>query len=289
MVTGNKPTYSHRDPLLDHLDKDLLHTSIRIGPDGCSFSILELESKTYLGLEHYDFSPAIHPDQMGDMLREILQDSIFFTENMPSVSLSLDHQLSVVIPEALFIPEKASDYLQIAVLSNHTNQVKWEKLRNTDTYIVYYLPELIERHLKDFFKHIQIHHFSSTIIDSALRINKLENNTQFLVHHSGHRFQIIYSNQKQLLFYNDYEYSSSEDYIYFLLYAMKQIGLSPEDTPVILTGEIDRKSTIYDICYKYIRNLSFSARPKELKYSYVLKDLPEQYHFNLYNQYLCES
>lgn len=289
MVTGNKPTYSHRDPLLDHIDKELLHTSIRIGPDGCSFSILNLESKTYLGLEHYDFSPAIHPDQMGDMLRSILQDSVFFQGTITSVSLSLDHPLAVLIPEALFIPEKASEYLQIAAISNNTKQVHWEKLKNTDAYIVYYLPKGIKRHLEDFFNNIQIQHFSSTVIDSALRINKAENNTQFLVHHSGHRFQIIYSNQKQLLFYNDYAYSSPEDYIYFLLYAMKQIGLSPEDTPVILTGEIDRKSTIYDICYKYIRNINFGTRPKELSYSYVLKDLPEQYHFNLYNQYLCES
>lgn len=289
MVTGNKPTYSYRDPLLDHLNKELLHTSIRIGPDGCSFCILNLESKTYLGLEHYDFSPPIHPDQMGDVLRNILEDSIFFQNKMSSVSLDIDHQLSVIIPEALFIPEKAADYLQVAVLGKKTNQLAWEKLRNTDAYVVYYLPKVIKQHLEDFFKNIHIHHFSSTIIDSVVRINKAENNKQLLVHHSGHRFQLIYSDQKQLLFYNDYAYSSTEDYIYFLLYAMKQLDLSPESTPIVLIGEVDRNSKLYDICYKYIRNISFGNRPKELHYSYVLKDLAEQYHFNLYNQYLCES
>jgi len=53
-----------------------------------------------------------------------------------------------------------------------------------------------------------------------------------------------------------------------------------------MTGNIERKSTIFELISKYVKKITFGKRPKGLEYSYVFNELPEQFHFALLNQYL---
>ena len=58
------------------------------------------------------------------------------------------------------------------------------------------------------------------------------------------------------LLYNSFEYSSKEDFIYYILFAAEQLELNPEKFELQLLGHISKDDPLFKIAYKYIRNVS---------------------------------
>ncbi len=44
--------------------------------------------------------------------------------------------------------------------------------------------------------------------------------------------------------------------IYYVLFAIDQLKLNPEETPIVISGKITEEDEYYKIIYKYIRNVS---------------------------------
>ena len=56
--------------------------------------------------------------------------------------------------------------------------------------------------------------------------------------------------------YNSFDFSTKEDFIYYLLFTTEQLNLNPENFKVQLLGLISEDSEFFEIAYKYIRNVS---------------------------------
>jgi len=137
--------------------------------------------------------------------------------------------------------------------------------------------------------HPQIHHHSSVFIESLLLLNRQNiHPTQVFVQVHPGFFDLVVIHERKLHFYNTFAYSSSEDFIYFLLFTFEQLHLLPEQTPVTLSGEIQKNSAIYEIMFKYIRNLNFAAASSQVSDSYILQDMDAWLYQNLFNTILCE-
>ena len=66
--------------------------------------------------------------------------------------------------------------------------------------------------------------------------------------------ELTYFLKNKLMFYNRFNFTTKEDVIYYLLFAIDQLKLNPEEIPVVITGNISEDN--YKIIYKYIRNVS---------------------------------
>ena len=71
------------------------------------------------------------------------------------------------------------------------------------------------------------------------------------------------ANQK-LLLYNTFEYQTKEDFIYYLLFTAEQLQLNPEIFQLKLFGKISKENELYQIAYKYIRNVSLFFEHNDL-------------------------
>ena len=72
---------------------------------------------------------------------------------------------------------------------------------------------------------------------------------------------LVVKNQ-QLLLFNSFEYSTAEDFIYYLLFTCEQLQLSPETIAVYLLGLIDENSEYFKMAYKFIRNCNLLETDK---------------------------
>ena len=68
---------------------------------------------------------------------------------------------------------------------------------------------------------------------------------------------IVVLENKKLGFYNSFEYHSKQDFIYYVLFALEQLKIDPDKTPIHLLGDIHRDSELYQITYTYIRTIHF--------------------------------
>ena len=87
----------------------------------------------------------------------------------------------------------------------------------------------------------------------------------------GKFVQVIAIKNQKLVLYNSFDYQSSEDFIYYLLFVLDQLEINNETASINLTGEIKKDALIYSMLYKYIQNLSFGERPENLKFSYIFE------------------
>jgi preprotein translocase subunit SecA len=82
---------------------------------------------------------------------------------------------------------------------------------------------------------------------------------------------------------NRYDFKTQTDFIYFLLLCCDQLNIDREKTELVLSGEVDIESKIYDVCYRYFRFISFIRTPENLHFSRAFDIFPKHLHFNLYN------
>ena len=98
---------------------------------------------------------------------------------------------------------------------------------------------------------------------------------------------ILVCNEKGLQLFNTFKHQSAEDFIYYTLFVYEQLELNPDEIDCCLLGEIDKPSGIYDLTYKYIRNIRFIKRNENVQLSPVINQIPEHFYYPLLHQHLC--
>ncbi len=92
---------------------------------------------------------------------------------------------------------------------------------------------------------------------------------------------LIVREGRKLRFVNVFDYESADDLVYYLLFVIEELGLSPETAPLTLWGEIDAESEVFEKLYRYIRHLSIGGYPKGWQFSYEFDAVPESEYFGL--------
>lgn len=97
-------------------------------------------------------------------------------------------------------------------------------------------------------------------------------------------FDVVHFNaDKHLQIMNRYQYKNEADLIYYVLLYCDEMKLDREKLSLVLIGEVDVKSKIYDICFRYFSNISFIEAPQTISFTKAFDKYPKHLHFNLYN------
>lgn len=286
MVTGNKIQAS-----TDFFDTTQLrnahpkHRSIRINSDGLSFSILDLEKSLYLGIREYTFNPIDKPVELKKKVLEIIESDDLLTGQFRSSSYSLDFGNNTLVPQAFQSDKTDRELLDFLEPTLKSDQLGNDLIRAVEAHNLYPIPE-IDVHLLNGSARF---HSTTVFIDGMFRKWQSDKQTRLLVEVGSTHFNLLVLSDRKLTFFNRFEFRSREDFIYFILFSMEQLQLNPEDTPLTLYGELDKRSSLFEIAFKYIRFVDFGLRPDGFQYASVLDELPNHYYFSLFQQYLCVS
>lgn len=254
-----------------------------------SIALLDVKQNTYLGIEHYSFQDGTDFAQVEPTISEIIKNNAHLNKPYKSYSLALVHPKSTLIPTALYDPALKTDYFKINHTLDANDELLAEKLKYIDSHNIYSLNKNIKQLFLKKFVGINFLHHSSSLINNTLFKYKNASNTKIIVHVQATHMEIIAVQDKNLIFYNSFDYKSQEDFIYYILFVYDQLKLNPEEQEVELIGEINKKSNLYDILFKYIRFIKFGSRIESFKYHTNLDSLPSHFFYNLFNQYTCVS
>ena len=131
-------------------------------------------------------------------------------------------------------------------------------------------------------------HFSSVFIEClGINFRHLTEGKTVFVNVRDDSFDMVYFKDSKLVFYNLFRFRTKEDFIYFLLASVEQLGLNPETAEVVLSGMIEKDSGIFDMISRYIRSAGFIRRNDSLGYSHVLEEVSRHQYYVLFNAVLC--
>lgn len=262
------------------------HLSVQLSESGLAYTVLDIKRNKYLALKTFNWNASDLYSSCENAKKTIEKDEAL-KRTYKSASVSLVHNRSTLVPKGLFSEANKNEVLSFNHSLEKDEDAETDDLKTLEAKNVYAVPHCFRSFLKELKGNVKISHYSTPLIESVLMQNKNKPGKLVTVNVQPARLDVIISEGRKLIFYNSFAYRTSEDFIYYLLFACEQLKLNPENLELVIIGELERNSTIYSLFYKYIRNIKFGSRSESFEYSYKLNEVPTHYYHNLYNQYLC--
>jgi len=263
--------------------------SVQLLHDGFVYCILDIDQNKYIALESYSFPQLSNNDQLCNEYEKIITGLDFLKNDFKQIKIIYSDSKVTLIPAPLFEEKEKNTYLNFTENISEGFEINFDKLSNIDAYSVYAIPICIKNKLLEIFSKHRLYHYSGSLLENLLIQFKRQDAEKniFLNVQSSH-FEIIVLEGRKLLFYNSFSYKTPEEFIYFILFVFEQLNLNPENVELTVLGELSQEGPLYEILFKYIRNIKFMTRNDSFKYSEAFQKIPAHYFYNLLNLSLCE-
>jgi len=243
-----------------------LELSIQLSLSGLSFCILNKDSNTIIEVKEFRFEKSLNPLEVLDELKAFFENEIILNNSFTNVTIIHDNDLSTLVPKDLFNENHLADYLKFNSKILKSDFIAYDSILENSSVNVYVPYINLNNYIYDKFGAFIFKHVSSVLIESILQIEKSSTSPKVYVHVSFNHFEIIIIKEGKLVLYNTFTYNSKEDFIYYILFTAEQLNLDPELLNLVFIGDIIENDELYNIAYKYIRNISFGIRNDNFKY-----------------------
>ncbi|GAA3655509.1 DUF3822 family protein [Flavivirga jejuensis] len=243
-----------------------LELSIQINLSGLSFCILQKESNTISALKHFDFNKKLNHLELLDHLKNVFNTETILQESFTNICVIHDNELSTLVPKPLFEKDNLADYLKFNSKILKSDFITYDDILLNDSVNVYVPYININNFIYEKFGAFTFKHVSTILIEEILLLEKNTNASKVYLNINKNHFEIIITEKGKLLLYNTFEYTTKEDFIYYVLFTTEQLKLNPETLNLVFIGDIHKDDELYQIGYKYIRNISFINRNDNYKY-----------------------
>ncbi|WP_243456820.1 DUF3822 family protein [Polaribacter batillariae] len=235
-------------------DKNL---SIQFHLDGFSFSIQDTLSKKDMYFCKYTFPETqATPESLLLKIEDIFKKDTHLQQDFSSVIVIHQNNLVTLVPNEYFNKNQLASYLNFNIKTLATDFITFDEIDSIEAKNVYVPYVNINNYLFNNFGEFNYKHHSTVLIDKLIQQSKSETKTMY-VNVSKTTFDIVVLENKKLLLYNSFTYTSEEDFLYYILFVAEQLQLDTNEFPLYLMGRISLNSTLYKLIYKYVKNIYF--------------------------------
>ena len=261
MVTGQKIIQKNNNKL--EKGKAL---SIQVSLSGLSFLVLDSDNDVVIDLINIPFEKKCAPQEVLDQLVHSFNTNEVLQHSFSKITVIHDNEMMTLVPSAVFEEEHLSDYLKYNTKIFKTDFITYDVIKNDDVMVVYVPFVNINNYIFERFGSFEYKHSTTVALDRILQIQKNSSDQSMFINVNATYFDLVVTQQKELLLYNRFEYQTKEDFIYYILFTAEQLGLNPEHFECTLMGSIREDDSLYVMAYKYIRNVSLLSSEK-MRYS----------------------
>ncbi|MBI4929987.1 MAG: DUF3822 family protein [Bacteroidetes bacterium] len=269
------PSINLVDESFDIKKSNQYHLSILANENGFAFAVLDTKTNKYL------------------VLKETKSVSIFSHlgegGNWASVSCAIAHNKFTLIPNPLFDEENKKSLLEFNHPVSTDEKIHSDILRNLKARNLFSVSGKFESEIKSQFTNARIHHGFTAFVEGLLVHNKNNTGKKVFANFYSSYFEIAILDGRNLLFSNSFQYKTSEDIAYYILFVYEQLHLNPETIELVLSGEIEKTDKEHSLLYTYIRTIKFASLPEGFSYSYKFEEIPSHKFFTLFSQYLVTN
>ena len=237
-------------------DKAYKKLAIQVSLNGMSFCVFDTLNDQPIVLQNIHFDSFQRSAKIEDLFASVFKENPELHHSYDEVVVIHSNNLSTFVPFALFDEEFLGSYLQYNTKVFETDFFTFDEIANYEMNHVYIPYVNINNFLLDQFTTFNYKHVSSILVSKLLDVSKNIDEKQVFVHFSSNRFEIIIVQNQKLLLFNSFDFTTKEDFIYYLLFTTEQLNLNPEHFKLYLLGTFSEESELFSIAYKYVRNIS---------------------------------
>ncbi len=285
------------DRLFDPAFSEDFYLSIRIEPDGLSFSVYSPAHGRYIGLEALTFPDPVRIKDgpmagilYSDYLSRLLTTHPVLTKRYRKVCTVFQSRFFTLVPGPLFNENLADNYLQFVHNLGTDVRILIQHLRSADIRLVYGVYQRLVQEVESRFPDTLKVHETGALLDSLLqRFKRTEAPELVFVNIEYGSAGITVLKGGHPVFCNSFECRTHEDTVYFIMFVMEQLALNPEKTPLLLLGKAGKEDALFRLVAKYVRNVDMLEQSGPHIRGYVTVQSETHRYYTLLNPSLCES
>ncbi|WP_411768721.1 DUF3822 family protein [Winogradskyella sp. A3E31] len=228
--------------------------SIQVDLNGLSFCILDTSEDKFTYFKRLEFKSKLTPFDTLNALKAELSSNTVFSGDFKSVLIIHQNELSTLVPKALYDASNNADYLKFNSKILQTDFITKDKLKSIEAVNVFIPYVNINNYIFETFGEFTYKHASTVLIDTIIEKYSTLDETLFVNVHKG-SMEVIVMKDKQLELFNRFDYTTTEDFLYYILFVAEQLNLNPETLIVKLSGTVTKDSPLFESIYKYIRHV----------------------------------
>ncbi len=238
------------------LEKNYKNLVLQVSLTDVSFRINDTLRNKIDSLNSFTFESIPNPNQIEAALTHFFDNAPEFQTKFDDITVLHNNNLLTFVPSVLFDEQYISSYLQFNTKVFESDFYTQDVISNYEMNAIYIPYVNINNYLIDRFGSFDYKHSFSILVKKILDFSKNIDEPQLYVHCQENNFQIIVAKNQKLLLFNTFEYKTESDFIYYILFTAEQLHLNPETLHLKLFGTVSKESNLYQIAYKYIRNVS---------------------------------
>ena len=278
-----KPALSVIDENLERFEPFKYHLLVSIGQDSAACCIVDIKNQQYAAIEQVNFMNNQSLEQSFDLFENYFKDSTFAKIKYKSVTAIVASEFFTIVPQALFEASAAAAILQFNTNINFEAEIISKQINSIESTVIQAVPVNLKKGLEKLFGEVKLLHHTEPLIMESMTQFKNSNEKTLLAHIQNGHFELMAIANHKMIFFNSFQFVTTEDVAYYTLLVCETLKLNPEEITLKLCGEIEKKSAIYALLYKYIRNIEFLNSHRTFKYSGGFSQLPSHFFFNLIN------
>lgn len=257
MVTGLQFMTEKRTNIeKSNTESDFKKLSIQVGLNGLSFCVLDTISNKILAFEKITFKTASTPYLVLKELKTVLNQKSIVGTSFVEVVVIHKNGLFSLVPKTLFNENELPNYLKFNSKIMANDHIVFDEISNHDIVNVHIPFTNVNNYIFDLFGEFVFKHSGTVLITTLLNQNRSSGNPVCYMQVSEKEMEVVVISEKKLLFYNFFECKTNEDFLYYLLFSLEQLQLNLENVHLKLFGLVEEGDPIYELCYKYIKNVS---------------------------------
>jgi hypothetical protein len=274
-------SYSDKQFVEQHLA--VLHTIVWLGQKSVQALLVKEDTQQIAALYEVELIENIQNLSLS-AIRSVLGGfpvDILKTEHL---TILLSQPKYTLVPEPLFVPEKAADLFSIV-----HNQEKFSTINHAripQGVLLYATPDIFINTLRVAFSGADIVHAMQCVLPAVAKNNTTHPKLEVLLHDNV--MEVICFEKNQLRYSNRFPFEADTDIIYFLLSAAEVLKLNNDKLEVCLYGKVSATSTLIPLMRKYIANVHLVQRPDAFQYPAAFREMQDQLYFPILTSLLCE-
>jgi hypothetical protein len=237
-------------------DKTYRKLAIQVSLNGLSFVTFDTILNKPFALKTISMGKVNVTSKIEDLFGEAFQMNPELKAGYDDIVIVHSNNLSTFVPTALFDEEYLGSYLQFNTKVFETDFFAFDELANYEMNNVYIPYVNMNNYFIDQFGTFDYKHANSILVQKLLEVSRNNEERKMFVHVSDSHFEIVIVQNQKLQLFNTFDYKTPEDFIYYILFAAEQLHLNPESFKLELLGKITDGDALFNIAYKYVRNVS---------------------------------
>ena len=258
-----------------------------------------------LQLEEHQFTYAIYEKRTGilQVLKTVPVTGSSAYMNKLKVALTSEDLLHVafheiriavakspftLIPRAFYEEQLNKKYLALTAPVETGDEIIVNHIRSLFIKNIFSVEGNEMDYLKEVFDKPRFYHISSALLESILRNKDQLNPQQFLIDIKQNLMHLMYFENGEFKFLNQFRFTNKDDFLYFVLLVSDQFQVDRNICDVKLSGEIMPDSQLFSEIWKFFRSISFMPLNENIILPAELSEKPMHFYNSLFSLDLCE-